>query len=152
MVTAQICSASRIATWEHIFFSVLYAKHAFTQKRNISKQLAMEVLLYISGQRQIRIALNEIGIESGDNAIIILGNSEESMKQALAECEKLLGGVKADEILALYDDSKFSAIQGYFQITDGELNAISLSNTQDSKNTALVKVVLNRVALVALEK
>ncbi len=151
-VCVQVCDATRIATWEHIFFSALYAMLAFHQKQNLTNQLAMEILLYMSGQRQIKIALEEFGIKSGNDIILILGNSEETLKQALIECEKLLGGVKSDEVMALDDNSKVSAIKGYFQINNTELNAVAESNTKESQETALLNLILNRIALVILEK
>ncbi|MFX1296516.1 MAG: KEOPS complex subunit Cgi121 [Promethearchaeota archaeon] len=151
-VTIQVCNALRIATWEHIFFSALYAMLAFNQKRNISNQLALEILLYISGQRQIKIALKEFGIKTGNNIIIILGNSEELVKEALIPCEKILGGVKANEIMSIVENFKLLAIQNYFQINKAELNAIKLSVANESQENAIFKAVLNRIALVALDK
>jgi len=126
--------------------------HAFAHGRNISNQLALEILLYISAQRQIKVAIEEFGVGSGDLVIIILGNSEDTVKYALVECEKILNGVVSDEILDLSNNSKISAIQDYFNLTGLELNAIKSKNTMDSYKNAIVKAVLNRIALVALEK
>ncbi|NVM55823.1 MAG: hypothetical protein HWN66_19140 [Candidatus Helarchaeota archaeon] len=151
-VTIQICSASLIVTWEHIFLSVLHAILAFNQKRNISNQLELEILLYISSQRQIKIALEDFGIKTGNNVIIIVGNSTDQIKQALVECENLLEGVRSDEVIGICDNSKLLAIREYFQISDEELNAIALTDIEDSQEDAVLKAVLNRIALVTLEK
>lgn len=139
-------------TWEHIFLSVLHAILAFNQKRNISNQLELEILLYISSQRQIKIALEDFGIKTGNNVIIIVGNSTDQIKQALVECENLLEGVRSDEVIGICDNSKLLAIREYFQISDEELNAIALTDIEDSQEDAVLKAVLNRIALVTLEK
>lgn len=151
-ITIQMCDASRIATWEHIFFGALYAMLAFKQNRSISNQLALEVLLYISGQRQIQVALTEFGARAGNSALIILGNSEQMLKQALEECQTLLDSMPSDEVLTIFNDAKWAAIQDYFIINKNEIDAITLSNTKESLEEALFKAVLNRIALVTCEK
>ncbi len=148
----QVIHAPKIATWEHIFFGALSASQSFFQERNISKQLSFEILLYISGQRQIKIALDEFGMQSGENILLILGNSKEKMKQNLGRCLEILGGQASDEVMEITDSSKLIAIQSYFQINIEELNAIKISNNEESVEEATIKAVLNRIALVALEK
>jgi tRNA threonylcarbamoyladenosine modification (KEOPS) complex Cgi121 subunit len=113
----------------------------------------MEVLLYLSGQRQIKIALEEFGMKANDDiCIIILGNSEEPMKEALSKCKQLVGGISTDEVMMISDENKFQAIREYFQIGEEELNAVSHSATTNSQEAALLKLVLNRIALVVLDK
>ena len=151
-VVVQVCSTLRIATWEHIFFGCLYAMLAFKQERNLLNRLPLEILLYISGQRQIKIALEVFGLRNGENCIIILGNNETSMKQAQVKCEKLLGGERSDEVLDIMDISKRTEICNYFQINPEELNVISQSDTEEAQKVAILKSILNRMALVVLEK
>lgn len=151
-VIIQACAAARIATWTHIFFGALYAILAFKQSRAISNQLALEILLYISGQRQIKIALESFGVRSGNCSLIILGNSEDILRSTLQECRTIIGGMPSDKVLSLFDDSKWETIQDYFQITSQEIDAIAQSSTKSAREDALVKIVLNRIALVALDK
>lgn len=151
-IIIQVCNASGIATWEHIFFSSLFAMLAFNQQRNISKQLGMEILLYISGQRQIKIALETFGLQSGNNAVIILGNSKEILSQSLKDCETIIGGVASDDVMGCRDASKGLTIQKTFHISDEELNAINPKKSKEAYEQAIFKAVINRVALVALEK
>jgi len=125
---------------------------AFKQGRAISNQLALEILLYISGQRQIKLALETFGGRSGSCALLILGNSEETLKRALKECQPIIGGTPADEVLTLLNDAKWHATQEYFQISDKEIDAIALSTTDNAREEALIKIVINRTALVALDK
>jgi len=119
---------------------------------NISNKLSLEILLYISGQRQIKVAIEEFGAKSGDNILIILGNSEETVRQALMECEKFILGAPSDDVMAISASSKLEAIREFFQIDNKELNAVGLKGPKDSQENVIVKLVLNRVALVTLEK
>ncbi len=151
-VVTQMCAASRVVTWEHLFFGCLFAMLAFKQERNLLNRLPLEILLYVSGQRQIKIALEDFGMKDGDNCIIILGNSEASMKQALTDCEKLIGGEHTDEVLNISKKSKRVEICRYFQINSEELNAIAQSDAEKEQAAALFKAILNRMALIALEK
>ena len=114
--------------------------------------MSLEMLLYISGQRQIKVAIEEFGAKSGDNVLIILGNSEEEMKQVLMDCEKFIWGAFSDDVMAISNSSKLEAIREYFQIDDKELKAVGLKAPKDSQEDVIVKLVLNRIALVALEK
>lgn len=151
-VTIQTCDASRIATWEHIFFAALYAMLAVKQNRAISNQLALEILLYISAQRQIKVALEEFGVKTGNGTLMVLGDSEETLIQVSEECQITLEATPLDEVLTIFDDAKWAAIQDYFQINDSEIDAIALSITRGAREEALFKAVLNRIALVACEK
>ncbi|TFG05562.1 MAG: hypothetical protein EU536_01610 [Promethearchaeota archaeon] len=151
-VIAQICAASRVATWKHVFFGALYAMMAFNQQRNIANNLAMEILLYLSGQRQIKLAIEEFGVKNGSNVIILLGNVPATMTQALLESEKVIGGVTSDAVMTISEEKKREAICTYFQIGEAELNAIGALDTQSSFEEAIIGVVLNRMALVTLEK
>ncbi len=151
-VTIQVCNSSYIANWEHIFFSALYAMLAFSQKRNISNQLSLEILLYLSAQRQIRVALEAFGLRSGSNVIIILGNNEQTLEEALNESETTLPAAKLEDMVNISDKDKFRTVKAYFKIGEAELDAIKDSDTQQSLEEAVIKALLNRIALVTLEK
>ncbi|MHA1277838.1 MAG: KEOPS complex subunit Cgi121 [Candidatus Helarchaeota archaeon] len=148
----QVCNATYIATWEHPFFSALQAMLAFSQQRNISNHLALEFLLYLSGQRQIKIAIKEFGMKSGNNVITILGNTENTMKIALSRVKEILGGNELDDIMNLSGNEKLNAVKEYFRIKDDEINAIIDSNSPVSYQHTICEIVLNRIALVTLEK
>jgi len=125
---------------------------AFKQQRNIANDLALEILLYLSGQRQIKIALEEFGLKEGDIAVMILGNSADSMKKALNQCTLLFQGEASDEVLALKDKGKLKKICTFFQIGSKEIAAIKKDETLEAYRQAIFKLVLNRVALVTLSK
>jgi tRNA threonylcarbamoyladenosine modification (KEOPS) complex Cgi121 subunit len=62
-VWVQFFDADLVASWQHLYFAVLNALLAFRGERNISRSVAMEAMLYASAQRQIRKAIQRIGVK-----------------------------------------------------------------------------------------
>jgi KEOPS complex subunit Cgi121 len=73
----QVFNADLIYGKDHLLSSYEHAKRAVNRKLNITKSLGMELLLYASGERQIKKALDKIGIKknSVNLAILIHGRS-----------------------------------------------------------------------------
>ena len=57
-IEIQFSDADFVASWEHLYFAIVNALTAFKNKRNISKSLAVETVLYASAQRQIKKAID----------------------------------------------------------------------------------------------
>ena len=74
-VEIQFFDAKFVVTWQHLYFAVLNALTAFKNKGNISKSIAMETMLSASTQRQIRKAMELLGIksETSEIAVLIIG-------------------------------------------------------------------------------
>ncbi|MEM4473885.1 MAG: KEOPS complex subunit Cgi121, partial [Candidatus Bathyarchaeia archaeon] len=74
-VVYQFFNANFVATWKHLFFAVLNALKAFESGSNISRSLAIEILLYASAQRQIQKAMDLIGItpKTTEIAVLVMG-------------------------------------------------------------------------------
>src|SRR5438067_11352374 len=79
----QLVKADLIAGPEHLQFAARNAFHSFKGKRRRSKSLAMELLLYISCQRQIAKAIKFLGIDSEDSRIglVVLSDSMDALQQ-----------------------------------------------------------------------
>src|SRR4030066_2172731 len=92
-LTIQFFDAKIVATWEHLYFAVLNALTAFRTDRNISNNLAMEVMLYASAQRQIRKAIQLIGVKHGccvNISVVIIGDVEAAVGEELTRISKRL--------------------------------------------------------------
>lgn len=74
-IVIQVFNAKSIFDNKHIISAYKHAKRAFEQKTNTTNSLAMEILLYTSGERQLKLAIPKIGIKKGqvDIAIIFIG-------------------------------------------------------------------------------
>jgi KEOPS complex subunit Cgi121 len=149
-VSVQVFDASLIAGKEHLYFAVLNALKAFKNGTNISKNLAVECLLYASAQRQIRLAVKLFGIkkESTTLALILLGNKKALLNNALAEVESLIDGVRDDRVLEFSDEKK-SSIKKVFSINNEELES---RNIHGNLKRAISELVIERIALLVTQR
>ena len=148
-VWVQFFDAELVATWQHLYFAVLNALLAFKNERNISKSAAMEAMLYASAQRQIRKAIDLIGVkcDSVNVATVIIGKSAESVEKVLSAVSKRFGTEPDDGALEISNE-KAQRIRGVFGITDSELEAVF---EKDNGKNALVDLVIERVALLSTQ-
>ena len=146
-VWVQFFDAELVATWQHLYFAVLNALLAFKNERNISKSVAMEAMLYASAQRQIKRALDFIGVkcDSANVAVVITGERRDSVKAVLSAVSEAIGAEPAEAVLEL-SRKKAQRIRKAFGITEKELEAVMEKNNAEQ---ALVKLVIERTALLS---
>ncbi|MEM2107677.1 MAG: KEOPS complex subunit Cgi121 [Candidatus Bathyarchaeia archaeon] len=146
-VWIQFFNAELVATWQHLYFAVLNALVAIKNELNISKSIAMEVMLYASAQRQIRKAIELMGIKEGveNVATVIIGDKPDQIKTALSEVSEVIDAMPDEHALEI-SEKKARRIREAFLISDEELKAVK---GEDDGEQALVKLVLERVALLA---
>ncbi|HJJ48914.1 MAG TPA: KEOPS complex subunit Cgi121 [Methanocorpusculum sp.] len=125
--------AEKIAGRQHIECALAHAKRAFSEKKNIARTLSMEILLYVSAQRQCSLA-PRFGLHEGENYVYVLieGGDE---KTARTELAKLIAD--APEVCATVDTLKKE-----FGITDAELEITGISRISE--------LVCERVALMEI--
>ncbi|MEM2147429.1 MAG: KEOPS complex subunit Cgi121 [Candidatus Bathyarchaeia archaeon] len=149
-VEAQFLDAELVATWQHLYFAVLNALTAFRNSENVSKSLALETLLYASAQRQIRKAMQFLGVkkESEKIALVVIGEKADETEKALTSISKVVNGQRDDTVLELCRE-KIAAIKKAFDISDFELEAVA---KKDNLEEAITDIVVERVALSATTK
>jgi KEOPS complex subunit Cgi121 len=147
----QFFDADLIASWEHLYFAVLNALKAFETRLNISNSLAVEILLYASAQRQIKRAVELLGIKprSSNVATVTLAETKLMVKEILETVSRLVPGKRDDSVLELTDE-KFGGIRKLFDISESELNAKLESKGMERK--ALIDLVIEHVALLAIQR
>jgi KEOPS complex subunit Cgi121 len=102
----QLLDASFVAGAEHLRFAALNALNAFEGQFNISSSLAIEILLYASAQRQIKRAMDMIGIKPGMSrvAVLVLAENEEKASAALETICGILSAERDDAVLDFTDE------------------------------------------------
>jgi KEOPS complex subunit Cgi121 len=147
----QFFNANLIAGQEHLYFAVLNALSAFKNNLNISATLSVETLLYASAQRQIKRAVEMLGVKPNttDIAVLVIGKTEEEARAALHEILQMLSGEPDDKVLGLTDE-KARKIQEAFKISDLALDTQMMR--QGDRNEALVNLVLEHMALLTVQK
>jgi len=146
----QFFDAKLIAGSQHLYFATLNALKAFKNETNISKNLAVECLLYASARRQIRAALDLIGIRKNSSqiAVLIMADEESSTEKSLADVAKLISGKRDDSVLDLSNE-KIAYVRRLFEISDTELAA---KLEKDGEKKALSDLVIEHVALLVTKR
>ena len=146
----QFFDANLIAGWKHIYFATLNALNAFKNRQNFSNSLAMEALLFASAQRQIRRAMELIGIKPKSSCVAVLIVDEEKGK-ASATLEAISGihfGERDDSVLDLTNE-KIENIRELFKVSDLELKA--KLEKEGLEKEALLDLVIERTALLVTQ-
>lgn len=149
-VTVQFFDATLIAGWQHLYFATLNALKAFQNQTNISKNLAVECLLYASALRQIKNAMELIGITKNMSkiALLIVADRANVAEKSFAEVSKLISGKRDDTILELSSE-KVPCIKQLFNISEKEL-ATMLDTDEEEK--ALSDLVIEHIALLVTQR
>lgn len=146
-IEIQFFNADCIATWEHLYFAAINAIIALKNKRNLSKSLAVETVLYASAQRQIKKAIEAIGVKSTTQniAITIIGEKPDSIKNGLHTVINHFG-IEPEETVLELSKSKIPLIRRIFDISETELKTIG-NNFEE----ALVYLVIEHIALLSTQ-
>jgi len=146
----QFFDAKLIASQHHLYFAALNALKAFEKKLNISNSPAIEVLLYASAQRQIRKAVDLLGIKphSSQVAVLVIAETKRGADITLEAVSGLISGERDDSVLELTDE-KFEGVKTLFGISDLEIEA--KLRKEGLKREALVDLVIEHVALLATQ-
>lgn len=142
----QAFDAAMIYSKDHLISAIAHAKRAFQQKTNATGSLALELLLYAAGERQIDKAIKKIGVKKGKQKIVFVLTDPLDRK-----AKKTIDDSIKKKLLNTFDlqlDEK--AIQGdkmtlrRFGITDQEVSTIPKDWYGD--------LILEKVALVDIIK
>jgi KEOPS complex subunit Cgi121 len=142
----QAFDATAVYGKDHLISATTHAQRAFEQGRNATNSLALEILLYAAGERQIQKAIKKIGVRIGKQEIAFVLTNELTRKKNTpvdaAVIKKLLGMfhfISAEKVL----EGNRNTLKR-FGITTQELATISESNYGD--------LILEKVALVDIIK
>ena len=146
----QFFDAKLIAGQQHLYFAALNALKAFERKSTISSSLAIEALLYASAQRQIRKAVDMLGIkeDSPQVAVLIMAEDRQGIDDCLKVVSRLMSGERDDGVLGLTDE-KIKDIKKLFGVSDLEIEA--KLRRKGLEREALVDLVIEHVALLATQ-
>lgn len=146
----QFFNAKLVATWQHLYFASLNALTAFKNQTNISKSLAVETMLYASAQRQIRKAMELIGIKVGvsEIAVLVIGEDAEKVDSTLSYIAELVDAKRDDKVLMLSEE-KIRALRKAFEISDVEIEAVI---SKGGLEKAVVDLVTERMALLSTRR
>jgi tRNA threonylcarbamoyladenosine modification (KEOPS) complex Cgi121 subunit len=144
----QLFDADLVASWQHLYFALLNGLVAFRGKRNLSKSLSVETLLYASSQRQIKKALEYMGVKSTSRnlAAVVVSEKAQSLQVAVDALSRSLGA-KVDESVLDLSDEKILRIRELFKISDVEFDIVVAKGGPVEQG--FIDLVVEHVALLA---
>ena len=144
----QVLRPDRVAGAEHLFFASLNALNAFNQKTNLCKGLPMEILLFASAQRQIKNAIEMLGLkdESTKFALVAVSNDKGKLKDLLEMVLSITEGKENDAALDIWSKKKMEELKKVYGISERELDATTSTKTCVEK--ALKNSIIERMAIL----
>lgn len=144
LLASQLFDNREIWGYRHLYSAIWHALKAKKNQRMISKSLSIEILLYVAGQRQIKKAIDLLGVKETTQAVtgILLG---EIARHLININTKLKKELHLKSNLSLLDD--FSSKKQHFikRLIDDGFAA------DDFTFSEIEKAVLQKIALLALE-
>jgi len=144
-VIIQLFDADVIYGKNHLISATEHAVRAFARKANTTNSLVMEILLYASGERQLKLAISKMGIKTGKgNVAFALIDDIKDAKgkisdQLTDELIKLVSLKRDDKVLDGNEDTLRK-----FGISENEINTVTKAKYGD--------LILEKVAMVDIIK
>jgi len=144
----QLVKADLIAGPEHLQFAARNAIYSFNGKRRRSKSLAMELLVYVSCQRQIAKAIKFLGVDSKDSriALVALSDSKDAILELDRRARLIVSGEQADNLIEIGSKQKMAQLQRSYGVTGREMEAARFEGETDS--SILKRLIVERSALL----
>lgn len=147
----QLVKADLIAGPEHLQFAARNALYSFKGERRRSKSLAVELLLYISCQRQIAKAIKFLGVDSKDSrvALIALSDSKDAIQELASQAESVIDGERDDSQIEIGSKQKMAKLQESYRVTAKEMEAARPEG--ETETSVLKRLIVERSAFLDIE-
>jgi KEOPS complex subunit Cgi121 len=147
----QLFRADHVAGKEHIVFAANGAVRAFRQHQERARTLAVELLLYMSCQRQISKAIQRLGVGPRTSEVVLAAFTADDTAGPLAErIAKKLKATPNDEVIEIQSKKKTTELMRTYDITPREIESARITGEDD--NSTLMRLVIERGALLTVEK
>ena len=144
-VIIQVFNADIVYDKNHLVSAAEHAVRAFERKANTTNSLVMEILLYASGERQLKLAISKMGIKVGKGNVAFVFIDD--IKDAKGKISDHLT-TELLELLSLKRDDK--VLEGNentlrkFGISENEIKTVTKAKYGD--------LILEKVAMVDIIK
>jgi tRNA threonylcarbamoyladenosine modification (KEOPS) complex Cgi121 subunit len=151
-LSMQFVDLDRVPGSRYLFLATLNALKSFRSKQPIAKTLGMEILLYVSANRQITEAIRLVGITPNTERIgvILVGKTEGEVSGASELVSQILDQKSNDELIDYWSDERTENVLSLFEIGSKELKATLRKN--EAKTQAVERLAIERSALLTVRK
>jgi tRNA threonylcarbamoyladenosine modification (KEOPS) complex Cgi121 subunit len=143
-IILQVFDADLIYGKNHLLSSIYHALRAIERKKNSTNSLAMEIMLYASGERQLKLAIPKMGIKNNTKNIALLLINRRNINIQISDnlINDLLEFISFKRCDSVLVGNEKTLIK--FGINKNEIKTISKKNHQN--------LVIEKVALVDINK
>lgn len=134
----QVVRADRVVGADHLRSAALHAKRAFDEGRNHADRMDTEFVRYAAGERQIRKAIDKMGVPDGHDAAVVCAFGDKRRDAVEYFIDWL--GLRTSDAVIDGDEEKLAA----FGITDAQRQATTPGLHQDLVLEAVAAVDLMR--------
>jgi KEOPS complex subunit Cgi121 len=138
-IIIQALNADVIYGKNHLISAFEHAKRAMDRKTNTTNSLAMEILLYTSGERQLKIAIPKMGVKKGKTNIAFVIIHDKISEKMINKLLKQLSLDRDDTVL----EGNIDTLKK-FGIGENEINTVAKAKYGD--------LILEKVAMVDIIK
>lgn len=151
LLAFQLFNPLPIAGVGHLLSASQNALNAWKGGYGIARSLDVEVALYASGQHQIGVALEHVGVRNGleSVALVMVASEEEVLESQFHQVVERLGS----EVVPPFSqtEERLRHVMEHFKISETELSNVSESDSLESRFKALTGCVASRISMVSLE-
>ena len=150
--TIQLVDLDKVAGSRHLLLSTFNALSSYNSNRRISRSLAMEILLFVSGTGQITEAIERVGIspKTSRTAAVALVSSDVEAQRVENFLVDAFKKKADDKLLDKWTKQRRASVQGVYRISSKELIAAARENEKIEK--AIERLAIERSAMLAIAK
>jgi len=138
-VVVQVFNADTIYGRNHLISAVEHAVRATQERTNTTNSLSMEIMLYASGERQLKLAIPKMGVRKGKGRIAFVFTNGKISDKIVDDLLKELVLERDDKVLEGDRDTLKK-----FGLTDAEIRTVTKDKYGD--------LILEKVAMVDIIK
>ncbi|WP_455279962.1 KEOPS complex subunit Cgi121 [[Eubacterium] cellulosolvens] len=149
-VIIQLLDGNRVLGYDHILFAVLNALKSKKNKKMISEDLPMEILVYASAQRQINKSIQILGVRKNSHRIVLvaLSKSEKKLYDLLELISKMQDLSFDNSLFNMWDGERMETIKTIFKISNSEFESLKREDYSDKK--IFEELIIEKMALLSI--
>ena len=151
--TVQIIKDKYLINEDHLFIACYHVLKTFISKRNILNKKSLELLLYLSTNRQIKNGIEAFGIDSrelfGNELIYCIITPKNNLFQIKENLLKEFEGIEVNFESNYQNVNNYKDIIEYFQINDAQIDVI-INSREDKHDKKLIDLKIKYEALFEL--
>ena len=145
--TITMISLKPVASIEQIESAFFHSLDAFENKTNTTKNIQLEFLLFLTAQKQLDKALEEMQLLGKEEvAIVGFGSNKKTILNELKILEKEIKFKENKKLIQKNLKKNYNYLKQFFAITNNELSVLQSKNKFDG----LQKSVLEKIALTKI--